>query len=1331
MKRVFKFNYLEDVTTFVRFHKFMRQGDSFLKFFIFILYFSSVFPFLSQQTTIYSENFSNQENKGVNGVNNGSPIFDVTGINWSIDVSAASLTASTDWFKVKNGVMEARDLDGLVYWISPDIDIALYVDVLIQLDASEQGNLEATDVYTCEFSLDGGAWTQFETNGSFSDDFTSTTAQQTLLNGAIIQIRVGMHNNAGNEYMRLDNVTVSGIALTAPASPTISSIDEGNNQLLVHFTPGSNGGSVITDFEYSTDNGITWMSAASTTSPILITGLINGTPYNVQVRGINAIGDGAPSNTVTATPQAILDVPTLSATPSLASISNNSAILGGTIVSDGGASLTERGTVWATSASPTTNSLAEGGISIGDFNHTRSNFTKNTLYYYRAYATNSQGTSYSDDGIFTTLQDAPTIGNGSGATNSSITANWTTPSLGGGEAFTYEIQLSENTDFSTVISNQTGLSSITAAFEFTGLDEVTTYYFRIRSINAGGNSSWSATSNAYSTTGNLIELIAIGTSETENFNSLASSGTSSSLPNGWFLNETDNNADNTYRTGTGSSNTGDSYSFGTDGDRALGGLCTNSLVPSFGAKFKNQTGGALTNLAVEFTGETWRIGSNNRSDQLDFQYSLDAISISDAGATWIDFDGLDYINPGQATGSGSLQHSLIISDTIAYINIPSDGIIYFRWTDVNVSGNDDGMSIDDFSITPICPSVISNSNISDNTTCGITSINVEVDAKDGFTYGTWSNDGIGVYNEPSNASATFTTNSFDVNQTLTYTNAYGACDGITSIIVAKFNQPNTSSISSQLNGNSSWLWGGLTSTDSNNPQNWYKWDGSKWLIQDSDTPLPSEDVFILANSEAGLCVSPDNSFFSNQTVNNLSIGQNAGITLDGNVNIAGDLTNAGSINAGTSTVQFNGVSNQSITGSPITFNNLTLNNGSTLQIAQEVSVLNALTMSSGNISNSSVLTIGSSSANPGSLTYTTGTVLGPLRRYFADAIGSSFFPVGNSSVIRDVTINFSSAPGTDQYLTTTYVSGLPTNPSGQSYADGLPLVTSDGQLIQNYEDEGYWKINPTNDNYNTSINSAAYNLTLHMNSLSVANDYTKVRIIKSAGSNTANLNHIGWTALTHVSATGNNSDFTVTASGIGFSHFGAGGDDDNNPLPVELSTFNGNCVESGVEIMWQTESEYNSSHFILEYSRDGEEWAIINMQDAALNSTEQINYFFFDEIAVSGNNYYRLTQTDVDGTTETFDIINVNCENNQSSYFTIYPNPSDGNIHLILNDQRIIGEASINVLDTKGNVILKKPIEVKNGINMYILDEEISSGIYYINIMNSATTTKIVKHSIL
>ena len=245
-------------------------------------------------------------------------------------------------------------------------------------------------------------------------------------------------------------------------------------------------------------------------------------------------------------------------------------------------------------------------------------------------------------------------------------------------------------------------------------------------------------SAAYSTTGNLILLTAIGTSEIENFNSLASSGTSATLPNGWSLYETDNNADNTYRTGTGSSNTGDSYSFGADGDRALGGLCTNSLVPAFGVKYKNNVGGALTNLAVQYTGETWRVASNNRSDQLNFQYSLDASGIDDESATWVDFDGLDYTNPGQASGSGSLQHSAVISDTIFGIDIPAGGTICFRWLDVNVSGSDDGMGIDDFSITPICPSIVTTTNLSNEKTCGEISIDLESDSQSGFLYGSWS-----------------------------------------------------------------------------------------------------------------------------------------------------------------------------------------------------------------------------------------------------------------------------------------------------------------------------------------------------------------------------------------------------------------------------------------------------------------------------------------------------------------------------------------------------------------------------------------------------------------
>jgi len=106
-----------------------------------------------------------------------------------------------------------------------------------------------------------------------------------------------------------------------------------------------------------------------------------------------------------------------------------------------------------------------------------------------------------------------------------------------------------------------------------------------------------------------------------------------------------------------------------------------------------------------------------------------------------------------------------------------------------------------------------------------------------------------------------------------------------------------------------------------------------------------------------------------------------------------------------------------------------------------------------------------------------------------------------------------------------------------------------------------------------------------------------------------------------------------------------------------------------------------------------------------------------------------LIQVDNDGSTTIYNIINVNCENSNSSYFSIYPNPSNGNLNLILNDQRFSGDALVRILDTKGNLILNKPIDVKDGINIYIVDEEISSGIYYIN--NGNHSTAIVKHIVL
>jgi len=199
-------------------------------------------------------------------------------------------------------------------------------------------------------------------------------------------------------------------------------------------------------------------------------------------------------------------------------------------------------------------------------------------------------------------------------------------------------------------------------------------------------------------------------SDAQDFNSLALTGTSSAVPSGWAFIESGANQNSLYTAGTGSSNAGDTYSFGiaSDNERAFGGLQSGSLLPTIGVCYTNNTGNTITGLTITYTGETWRVGTANRTDGLQFQYNENTTAINGAG-TWVSLPALDYFNPGQAIGSGSLLHSGITSAAITGLNIAPGSTFCFRWNDFNASGADDGIGIDDFGLN----------NILTNTSCSI------------------------------------------------------------------------------------------------------------------------------------------------------------------------------------------------------------------------------------------------------------------------------------------------------------------------------------------------------------------------------------------------------------------------------------------------------------------------------------------------------------------------------------------------------------------------------------------------------------------------------------
>ena len=107
-----------------------------------------------------------------------------------------------------------------------------------------------------------------------------------------------------------------------PGVPTAVTVTRNNvsGQLSVAFTAPSvstKGGASISNYKYSTDGGSTFtaLSSPQTTSPFIISGLTNGTTYNVQIKAVNSNGDGVPCVSKTGTPNVATISGATTATP--------------------------------------------------------------------------------------------------------------------------------------------------------------------------------------------------------------------------------------------------------------------------------------------------------------------------------------------------------------------------------------------------------------------------------------------------------------------------------------------------------------------------------------------------------------------------------------------------------------------------------------------------------------------------------------------------------------------------------------------------------------------------------------------------------------------------------------------------------------------------------------------------------------------------------------------------------------------------------------------------------------------------------------------------------
>lgn len=275
----------------------------------------------------------------------------------------------------------------------------------------------------------------------------------------------------------------------------------------------------------------------------------------------------------------------------------------------------------------------------------------------------------------------------------------------------------------------------------TGLTTNSTYHFTVFEYNEGtsnsqnylgtGNTGNITLSQSTVITGSgLLTATSNGAAiATQDFSGLASSGTFSTLSAGWYVNESGYNANGTFTANNGSTSAGDIYSFGTNTDRALGTIGDDNVAPTIGTQLVNNTGETITSIAIQYTGEQWRLGATGRADRLDFQYSTDATSLTTG--TWTDVNSLDFSSPittgtvGELDGN-SPNNRTVIRGSISGITITGNASIWIRWADADIAGAEDGLAIDDVIITPF-----SNTRLTGNTNVhagSYTNLNIVNDA---------------------------------------------------------------------------------------------------------------------------------------------------------------------------------------------------------------------------------------------------------------------------------------------------------------------------------------------------------------------------------------------------------------------------------------------------------------------------------------------------------------------------------------------------------------------------------------------------------------------------
>jgi len=186
-------------------------------------------------------------------------------------------------------------------------------------------------------------------------------------------------------------------------------------------------------------------------------------------------------------------------------------------------------------------------------------------------------------------------------------------------------------------------------------------------------------------------------------------------------------------------------------------------------------------------------------------------------------------------------------------------------------------------------------------------------------------------------------------------------------------------------------------------------------------------------------------------------------------------------------------------------------------------------------------------------------------------------------------------------------------------------------------------------------------------------------------------------------------------------------------LPVELLDLNAVCNAKEITISWKTATEANNQFFTLERGSDQANLLPLATLNGAGTSFESHLYSYTDRLPLDGINYYRLKQTDKNGASQYFPIIESSCDGGDVTAVTgLYPNPVNGILNLEINCQSD-DEVTIQLMDEIGRIVIHKTTTIHQGLStLNINTENLAGGVYPLRVTIARTgygfITKIVKN---